>query len=131
MIVLVVAAIGCVILARVVSALRSGAFDPWSQLSPPTSVQVLQNHASKSGFDRCDAICVSFEDDSFVDHVVTTYDLTPVKHPTSFVSLRPPAWWRVDNLTERYGRTDDEVEQYFSCWVDRDKRVLFLERGEW
>ena len=110
---------------------RRPTLDPWSKLSLPTSAQVLHMHTAKSGFDRSDAICVQFRDEAFVDQAIATYAMEPMEDPTSFVSLRAPIWWTVDLLDERYGRMDEETERYFSCWVDRKRRILFLERGRW
>jgi hypothetical protein len=53
----------------------------------------------------------------------------------SFVALHPPSWWPgqkdLESISVQYEWIDNANERYRSVWLDRDKRLLYAEYGQW
>lgn len=130
-IILAVLAIGCDFQVRFV---HDPNWDPWEKLVFPETSEILHEYVSEPGIDRTDAILVRFEDDATVEMIVSAYTLTRCDgdtEPRSFLLFDHPDWWTTEDLKERYARTDENREVYWSLWVDRDRHLLYVERGSW
>jgi hypothetical protein len=94
---------------------------------------VVKSTKLQSGFDTSAAWCIEFYTQLDIDAIVAEYGLSHCAPDSdellSFVSLNPPSWWKVSGIEETYARWDQEREQYWSLWIDRDAGLLFLEIG--
>ena len=111
-------------------------WEPCNDLALPSDAKVVQHEVLPAGLlDKSAVFCIRFDSERAIDAVVSAYSLvrcTPgSQEPTSFVSLRPPSWWKAADTDEKFARTDQEREQYWSLWVNRKSRLLFVEVGCW
>jgi len=134
-------AAGIVIAMAMFSPLGCKKFPPASihfKSSFPPSAMLLHYQREQAGFDVSYAFVFRVTDNRWRDQIIADWQLQTVgdkdKELRTFISLRPPVWWpakRLQSMPERYERDDESTERYWSLWVDRDKQLLYCERGRW
>lgn len=106
----------------------------------PPGVKVVNTLRKPAGIDRAYAMELSAADaaalDALLARLVAGWQLAPAddaNRPIDFISLpsaRPP-WWpaSIDRLPERHVR--NVGQDYWSAWVDRPRRRVYVTWGDW
>jgi hypothetical protein len=102
----------------------------------PKGSKMLHYHYQHAGFsDKSYAFVFAVSDEALRDRLIKEWNLKPVGQATSFVRRNAPSWWPSyedrSQMAECYGWDDEDNEGYWSIWIDRDRRLLYAEYGNW
>ena len=96
------------VLLLTVLGIAGCSWQPWDDLALPSDATMIEHTVLQAGIDRSAAFCIRFGSQAVVDAVVSAYGLHRCDpnsaELTSFVALRPPAWWKVTETDEVYAQ---------------------------
>ena len=104
----------------------------------PGSAEVVHSDIDLAPFDQIHRFAISFTDDQARDLFIKKWRLqTGASAIMSSSSINDPSWWprpqldQIEQSGECYGRVDNQTEQWWTIWIDRNNQLLYLETGSW
>jgi len=104
----------------------------------PSTAEVVNSDIDIAPFDQIHRFAISFTDDQTRDLLVKKWRLqTGSSDIMSSSNMNDPSWWprtqldQIEQSGECYGRIDDSSEQWWTIWIDRNNKLLYLETGNW
>lgn len=104
----------------------------------PDTAEVTNAAYDFSPIDPLHRFEIAFTDDQARDLLIAKWNLqSGAGDIMTTGASNVPSWWpsgRLDQIEESgecYGRVDDQMEQWWAIWVDRENNLLYFEAGDW
>ncbi len=91
----------------------------------------------RHGFDEAHLFVFSVSDTALRDALVKKWNLRDltgsVEDPVSFAGDDHPKWWPFNwpSATRKFGRYDEDQEEYWSIWEQPNTDRLYVQVGNW
>lgn len=102
----------------------------------PASAKPIHSGGQYAGFDASYGFVFDVSDNKLQEQLVDEWHLkaqTPSE--SGFFKFAKYPWWPGDDaflkMDENFGRSDDQNEEYWHVWHDRQNAKLYVEHGRW
>lgn len=111
-------------------------FPPWEKLPEGNGIHYVEKFTRDPGTDPLYLAKMTYADDAALRTVIHTFELVPHEgpdRPSTFTTTLDPAppWFPLKNVTDIYAFPSGTNEYVSNLWVDRQSKVIILERTWW